>query len=658
MHRVSWNSLPTSPSRPLGSVFLNCLPFPPSFLCQTLAIGTFARQQQGDLEQSILSFTKAIYLPHTRDTPPSFLNIVHTFYHLALGVFIRVEESRRPEDVKCCIRYFRYVHEQWHEVSMKFPFPVSTALIHALAVRVDLELGDVDQDIEEMADLCDELFNSDISIQSLTHPIAAFARAIHLHFKSHFEWEFRSEKVTGCLRKACSRSIQGGGIGQGCRLRRRSICRVWEVRAPSVPRLMGLLLKVPIVLFSSHNSLALKDLLSIPPGSAKLPSFRDLIASLPEAMAAGPNSETFVKHVQAFRANYNNIIQLTDVANIEDGAKYCQYLRVSYPHSAHASVTLLASSCILCRAFECTQKIGYLNDAISVTRDVINTADGPLGLRVAFLLWLISLLSTRLKLLCHEEDLHELMQLFSTATDYRLADSHHLDHISGLWTTLARRFGHPSTSTAYGHAMSSMQASLTFAPTLDKQHFHFVAMDGDLQTIPLDYASYHIHAGHLEQAVETVERGRALLWSEIRGLLTLIDQIRLADSDLADKFSAINRGLETRTLTFSLKGVDATGNNGLRGIDPHRLRMMQKQKLLDDREKLITQIQALPGFGTFLKPPSFDTLRPAASQISWPSHHYQPLHVAIGHTHSSLHLSALPDSYFGRLLYPREQIAG
>jgi len=177
------------------------------FYVNTLAMGTFARQQQGDLEQSILSFTEALllYLPHTRDTPSSFLNIVHTFYHLAVGVFMRFKESSRPEDVKCCIRFFYYLHEQWHEVSMKFPFPVSTALIHALAVQVELELGDVDEDIEEMADLCDELLNSDISIQSLDHPIAAFARTIGLHFKSHFEWKNCSEKVTDCLRKAIVR---------------------------------------------------------------------------------------------------------------------------------------------------------------------------------------------------------------------------------------------------------------------------------------------------------------------------------------------------------------------------------------------------------------------------------------------------------------------
>jgi len=81
---------------------------------------------------------------------------------------------------------------------MKFPLPVTTALVHILAVQVELELGDMDQNIEEMADLCDELLNSDISIQFLSNPITDFAGAIRVEFKV-LEWRNHSEKVTGCL---------------------------------------------------------------------------------------------------------------------------------------------------------------------------------------------------------------------------------------------------------------------------------------------------------------------------------------------------------------------------------------------------------------------------------------------------------------------------
>jgi len=353
-----------------------------------------------------------------------------------------------------------------------------------------------------------------------------------------------------------------------------------------------------------------QDTLSIPSESAKPPSFRDLIASLPDPMAVKPKSMgTSGKHIDALEPSHIN--QLTDVADIEDGIKYCRHLLLSYPRSELASFAQEALGDLLHRAFQCTHKIEHLNGAISVVRDGINTTN-RLSFRAVLLVQLTSFLLTRLELLHHEEDLHELMQLYPAAADYSPGSSRDQRPISFRWASIARRFGHPSASTAYDRAMSSMQASLTFAPTLDNQHSRLVSMSGDFQTIPLEYASYHIHTGHLEKAIETLERGRGLLWSEMRGLRLSIDQIRLADSNLANKFSAVNRDLETLTLTFSLNN-DVDRNNNLEGMDPYGHTVMRKRKLLDDREKLITQIQALSGFDTFLKPPSFDTLRSAAS---------------------------------------------
>jgi len=653
-----------------------------------LALGTGSRflssRQQHDLEHTILSLTEAIYPPRTRDTPSPFPNIVHTFYFLTLSLSSRANELRRPEDVKSCIRYFRYLHRQWHEISMKFLVPVTTALVHALAVQVDLELGDVDQDIEEMADLCDELLNSNISLQSLTDAIADFARAISIHFKdiqqeSHFkdiQQKSCSEKVTDCLRKATvrlpslhqvsivltlalydrfvvapsnddyeeamvtlDRILTFRGSRDGPSPYRKEVLRLAAMFAYARFNAYGkpdhfehaiyrfrILLDVMSIEDPDRADIIkrLSDLeqlrfdgtantqnaLSISPESAKLPSFGDLIASLPDPMAVNAKSiRTSERHIDALKASYIN--QLPDVANIEDGIKYCRRLLVLYPRGQLASAAQFALVSLLHRAFERTHEIEYLNEAISATRDAINTTI-PLHSRVAFLVRFTSFLSARLELLHREEDLHELMQLFPTAADYSVANLHDQHPISFHWASIARRFGHPSASTAYGRAMSSMQASLTFAPTLDSQHSRLAATRYSWHTIPLDYASYHIHTGHLEQAIETLELGRGLLWSEMRGLRTSIDQIRLADSNLADKFSAVNRELETLALTFSLNnGVDR--NNDLEGMDPYGHSVMRKQKLLNDREKLITQVQALPGLDTFLKPPSFDTLRSAAS---------------------------------------------
>ena len=157
-----------------------------------------------------------------------------------------------------------------------------------------------------------------------------------------------------------------------------------------------------------------------------------------------------------------------------------------------------------------------------------------------------------------------------------------------------------------------MQVSVTFVPTLHKKYSRLVAMADTSRTLPLDFASYQICAGRLEQAIETLERGRALLWSEMHSLRPSIDQISLADSSLAEKFAALNRNLETHVFAISPDHNIISGDTVLEGMDPFGHVVIQERRLAGDREKLISQIQALPGLDTFLKPLSFDILRSAA----------------------------------------------
>ena len=70
----------------------------------------------------------------------------------------------------------------------------------------------------------------------------------------------------------------------------------------------------------------------------------------------------------------------------------------------------------------------------------------------------------------------------------------------------------------------------------------------------MDFASHQIDIGQLEQAVETLERGRGLLWSEMRGLRMSIDQLRLENLPLAERFAAINKDLEA-LMTSSSAGI-------------------------------------------------------------------------------------------------------
>ena len=165
--------------------------------------------------------------------------------------------------------------------------------------------------------------------------------------------------------------------------------------------------------------------------------------------------------------------------------------------------------------------------------------------------------------------------------------------------------------------MSLMQKSFSFAPTVSVQHARLVAMDEDCQTMPLDYASYQMELYRFEEAVETLEQGRALLWSEMRGLRTPVCQLIEEDSPLAKRFAEMNQELETLTISVTPSGRPEIEDGvylGEDGTDPFGRLVIKRKKLVEERDALISQIQSRPGLEGFLRAPSFNTLRSAASR--------------------------------------------
>jgi hypothetical protein len=269
-----------------------------------------------------------------------------------------------------------------------------------------LELGDVDQDIEEMAGLCDELLTSDISIEFLTDSIAKIARAVN--FKDHLEFKICSEKVTDCLRKATVRlpdlhhisialvqslydrfvvspSVDDYKEGIVILDRILTFCGSGDGSSPHRKKALELAALFAMARFMAYgtpedlehaiyryrtqldeisiedpNRAMIVDLLSrlegtrtansrptfsIPPESEELPSFRDLIASLPDTMTVKPEDL-----IETLRKHFHALSRTDDVANIEDGIKCYRQLLVSHPwrtfYCCSGNLRLLPISCL------------------------------------------------------------------------------------------------------------------------------------------------------------------------------------------------------------------------------------------------------------------------------------------------------------------------
>jgi hypothetical protein len=173
---------------------------------QFLAIARLERyrrledSEEDDLDQAILRFAVAIFLPLPWDRRCQ--NVIQIFFYLTLALFHRADVSRKPEDVRRSIFYLRYLRGQSLEAFDVPPARVTGLLVDALGIQVDMKLGDVRQDIEEMAVLCHELLKSDISTTSVTHFIMGLVRAFQVQVEDSSEQQEPSDKVIECLREA------------------------------------------------------------------------------------------------------------------------------------------------------------------------------------------------------------------------------------------------------------------------------------------------------------------------------------------------------------------------------------------------------------------------------------------------------------------------
>ena len=320
-----------------------------------------------------------------------------------------------------------------------------------------------------------------------------------------------------------------------------------------------------------------------------------------------PHKRNLVPHLDALIS----MLDIIDLTDIKKGIEYCR-LCLTFPHS-HLPFTLNTLGRLLYRSFRLTGNIDYLHQSITVYRDLIKMEGVPMNLH-SIARYLIDCLLSRFELFKDRRDIDEIRELFAIASTDTRENIPSRFLTSYLWTHAARSSRHPTTLTAYETAISLMQESLSFAPTLEIQHFRLVAIRDQYEKLPLDYASYLVQIGHLRQAIETLERGRGLLWSEMRGLRASIDQLRAVNLPLAENFAAVNRDLEALTISSSPVVLMEDGQvGGHEGMDPVGRLVVKQRKLVEERERLISQIRAQPGFDTFLIPPSFDTLRSAAA---------------------------------------------
>jgi tetratricopeptide (TPR) repeat protein len=340
----------------------------------------------------------------------------------------------------------------------------------------------------------------------------------------------------------------------------------------------------------------------------KIQNLEELLSNTP------PGTEGYQECLTDLGRWYESKFHRTkDTSDIKESLKYRRLsLDAAHAHDLRRTNLLISLTHILFLAFEETREITYLNESIGVQYDILKLKSAQPN---HFLMTqrLVDLLLTREKMLGQREDRHEAIRLISVSVNYQSASEPSRFRLSCQWAILARGIRHPTTLNAYKTAMSLMQKSLFFAPTVSVQHARLVAMGEHCQKMPLDYAYYQINLGQFEEASEILEQGRALLWSQMRGLRTPVTQL-VEDSPLAKRLVKINQELEVTTKSVTPSGRPEIEDDGAQDVsDPFGRLVIKWKKLVEERDALISQIQSQPGSEGFMRAPSFTTLRSAAS---------------------------------------------
>ncbi len=626
-----------------------------------------------DLDEAILNLTELILLP-----PRLWLergsNIVQALFILARALLERSEGSDQLEDATYAAKYLRHLRDQPHATVGFLRHAVTALLLDVMELQLDLEASNT----EEMAVLFHELLASDASDADTTRSVTLLVRAVPSMIRL-FVPDQPLNQVIECLRLAkmhkprlrkahvalfyclfvrycmtfvnddyeeaasildeiIASSSPGDSQDEDVTVLRRivTVLAVARSRMHDTPEYSEeAMYRARAFLSSSPVEHPLNHFVnqSLEGGSEQRLRHFGSIDGLETSSSNSPLSQPV--QVVSFgeyedddsdfgRGDKTKLlrgllsgIHDDDITKVDEAIEKGRTMLPPGPSDWDTVYYFAEFGDVLFEAFLRTKKIEYINESIDTRRRALESLSQPaLRFRTLNLLSL-SLCIRSLDFPGHcAQDLDEALELLPQCVNDERANLPDRFLLACWWATFARLNRHPSVSTAYESTVSLMQDTLLFAPTLQLQHANLAKTSYASHSMPLDYASYQVDLHQLEEAIVTLERGRALLWSEMRRLRASVDQLPQADSDLGHKFAVINRDLETLTKSISPShkvSTDDGAADDLRAVDSFGRLLLKQRGLLKERDNLISQIQALPGFDSFLTSPSFDTLRSAAS---------------------------------------------
>lgn len=167
------------------------------------------------------------------------------------------------------------------------------------------------------------------------------------------------------------------------------------------------------------------------------------------------------------------------------------------------------------------------------------------------------------------------------------------------WGLLCRLHDLPQSLEAFRVAIELLSQVAGLEHTVQKRHRNLM----DISDLTMTAAATAMDRGELGTAVEWLEQGRCLVWSQINQLRSPVDILRAQDPALAEQFLTVSKALEEfGSRDEEVESVDAGGTDDMPHLIATQDEVLAHVRLAQEYQILLAKIRGILGFENFLRP--------------------------------------------------------
>ncbi|KAJ6585889.1 CHAT domain-containing protein [Mycena capillaripes] len=251
--------------------------------------------------------------------------------------------------------------------------------------------------------------------------------------------------------------------------------------------------------------------------------------------------------------------------------------------------------------FERLGDVSDVDEAISMFQQAVESIPDEHPNKPSWLNNLGVALWVRFRRLGNPADAQEMFHHYISAARSTTGPASMRFDTASRWAGAAHTTEHPSLLDAYSTALGILPELVWLGLSISDRH-HRVLKAGKVVRAA---ASTAIGAHDYQKAVEWLEQGRSVIWSQLLDLRTPVDELRKGHPDLADRLLSISIQLEQAGTRDDLSTIKEE-------TETLQSTAQRYHENAESRTRLLEEIRRLEGFERFLLPKSISELSVAA----------------------------------------------